>query len=187
MQIAALAVSYSDERAATLVFPTAGTGQPETQLRMFRLGYVFLRSKGSLARWNGRRFVHLSRPIGVQRGHSVAEFLRQQQVDVDDGTAEADALLAKLRLGRLDGVAVSQPHWRDLMEQSQWAETLEVAGPALMKRDYFLAFSPDFFKRAPNRARRIWQDLARLRESTEFRVAFARHLGLSTSDINASP
>ena len=56
-----------------------------------------------------------------------------------------------------------------------------------MRRDYFLTFSPGFFQGAPNRARRICNELANLREEAQFREGFARFLGPSTSDIGASP
>ncbi|MBD8525991.1 hypothetical protein [Pseudomarimonas arenosa] len=184
---AALAASHTAERGEGLRFPLDEQGLPDHRLRMYRLGYLFLRPKDAVARWNGRSFMAVERPIGVQRGHAIADYLRTLGVAVDDGTSDADALLAKLNYGRLDGIAVSQPHWRDLMAQPAWAEKLEPGGPALMQRDYFLAFSSPFVERDSERAQRIWTDIARWRESAEFRRAFAHFLGMSTSDLNASP
>ena len=88
---------------------------------MSNAGYVFLRPHGSAATWNGKRFNQLTKPIGVQRGYSVAEFLREQGVAVDDGNLQVEALLRKLVLGRVSGIAVSQPRWRDLKLRPQGA------------------------------------------------------------------
>lgn len=175
-----LAASHTPERAADLVFPLRADGQPDEARRMFALGYWLMRMPGSKVSWNGERFTGLAAgapPLGAQRGYSIAEFARQRGAAVDDGSPTAEAMMKKLELGRLSGVLVSQAHAKDLSADPQWAARLESAGPALLRKSYFLACSRRFAEGQPAQAQRLWTLLAQERESAGFKRLYQSQMG----------
>ncbi|MEH0166054.1 substrate-binding periplasmic protein [Roseateles microcysteis] len=175
-----LAASHTPERAAGLVFPLRADGQVDETRRMFALGYWLLRMPGSELSWDGQRFLGLGKaapPLGAQRGYSIAEFARQHGAVVDEGSPTAEAMMRKLALGRLSGVLVSQAHAHDLSRDPQWAGKLENAGPALLRKSYFLVYSKRFSKSHPAQAEQLWALLAQERESAAFKRLYRSQLG----------
>ncbi|WP_322404610.1 hypothetical protein [Massilia luteola] len=88
----AFAVSFSRERGALGVYPgtlghTRGAedrADPDKRMHVDR--YVLVRRKGGRVDWDGRHFANVDGRIGFQLGYSVGDFLRAQNVPVDEGS-----------------------------------------------------------------------------------------------------
>lgn len=176
-----VASSHSTAREG-LVFPRRSDGRVDEGRRMFRLGYVLIRLRGSEARWTGQRFEHLRAPLGVQLGYSIGDFAREHGAEVDPSNLSADAMLRKLVLGRISAMLVSQPHLRHLQSRPEWNQVLERNGPLLAQKAYYLAFSPRFARHHPRRVEHLWRDLRSERRSSEFQAVYRRHVGGGVRD-----
>jgi polar amino acid transport system substrate-binding protein len=68
--------------------------------------HVLVRRKGSRVDWDGKHFANVDGRIGFQLGYSVGDFLRAQNVPVDECSQQADELLQKLLAVRLVAAAL---------------------------------------------------------------------------------
>lgn len=73
---------------------------------MFEGGYVLVRRAGTRVSFDGGRIQDLSGPIGAEPSHSIALDLARAGYEVDDGSPGPEALLRKLKAGRLGAAAV---------------------------------------------------------------------------------
>jgi polar amino acid transport system substrate-binding protein len=90
----AFAVSFLPSRLEIGAYPTLPGGtQADPSKRMHIDSYVLVRRKGSRVEWDGKAIRNLDGAVGVQLGHSVAEFLRAQTVPVDEGIQRASELM----------------------------------------------------------------------------------------------
>lgn len=174
---AILGASFTPERALELVYPRDAQGQPDESRRLFSQGYRLLRRQGDALDSDGQRFLRLSGPIGVERGHSSASFARAGGADIDDNHPDVTAMLAKLRSGRLGGALVAEPQFASLRAQSGALDGLEAAPTVLQPRAYYLVFSMAFAQREPTLMARLWDEAVRQRETPHLRRETARQQG----------
>jgi polar amino acid transport system substrate-binding protein len=170
----AFAVSFSRERLALGAYPGGLTPDPERRTHVDR--YLLIRRKGSRVDWNGKTFQHLDGRIGFQLGYSVGDFLRAQGVQVDEGSQRSDELLQKLVSGRIDAAALGGGDTLRLV-RGPLAKELEVLPLPLIEKPYFLMFSHTFVAQQPQRAERIWNTIAEVRNSPAYRKR-ERELGV---------
>ncbi len=184
---AVLVGSHSPERAKTLAYPLRADGSLDASKRMFNLGFVLVRRTGTPVSWNGERFLNLDGPIGVQRGYSVIEFLRERQLAFDDGITAVQIGLQKLLLGRVAGLLVN-PFNLELDElPSELKGKIEVAGPLIQAKPYFLILSRAYAQANPEFARRLWAAVEQARGTPEFKRSYARRLDGLQDGLNLSP
>lgn len=182
-----LAGSFSAERARSLHYPLKPDGTPDASLRMFNLGFVLMRRSGHPIEWDGERFLHADGPIGVQRGYSVAEFLRERKIPVDDGNLTVQGTLNKLIHGRVAGALVN-PFNADMdTARLEGAERLEMVGPLIQKKPYFLIFSRQLGEDQPALCQEIWRAVEQARGSAEFRRLYELQLAQARSGLVLSP
>lgn len=157
------AISHSGEREPLWVYPP---GEPDrARFRMFRDGYVLLRRRGDAVAVSGSRVVGLDGRIGAQPGYSVISDLRQQGLDIDDGTPEPARIVRKLLEGRLGAAALGMNAWRDLQAQDQPAlDGVEALAEPLVEKDYFLVVSHRRHALSPRATRALWEAIASQRD-----------------------
>ena len=176
---AILGASFTPERALDLIYPRDAQARPDESRRLFAQGYRLLRRRGDALDTDGQRFMHLVGPIGVERGHSSASFVRGAGADTDDNHPDVLAMLAKLRSGRLGGVLVAEPQYASLRRQPGALDGLEATPSVLQPRGYYLVFSAPFAKREPILVERLWNEAARQRDTPRIREATAQQQGSS--------
>jgi polar amino acid transport system substrate-binding protein len=166
----AFAVSFSREREALGVYPGVhgNDGQADPDKRMHVDRYVLVRRKGGRVDWDGRRFANVDGRIGFQLGYSVGDFLRAQNVPVDEGSQQADELLEKLLAGRLAAAALGGGDAVRLM-RTPYAKDIEVLPVPLIEKPYYLILSHAFVAQHPDLAARIWKTFEQVRTSPAYR------------------
>jgi polar amino acid transport system substrate-binding protein len=162
----AFAVSFAEDRRAIGVYPGGAVPDPARRMHVDR--YLLLRRKGSQLDWDGKQFRHLDGAIGAQLGYSVADFLRRQHVQVDEGSQRASELAQKLIAGRLGGAAVGGGDAVVLMN-GPLAPQLEVVPTPLVEKPYYLILSHALVKANPQLAARLWQAVEEVRTSARYR------------------
>ncbi len=172
-----LAASFSAERAVGLAFPTTAAGTPDTNRRMFNIGYVLLRRKGSGINWDGQQFDGSSsragQAIGAERGFSIVRFARERGGVVEDRFPRFDAMIESLKLGRIGAVLVDQEGGSVLLADPGFARGHEIAGPPMPYKAYYLPLSRAFAEAHPDLAQRIWGAIAKVRETPEFKTRYS--------------
>ena len=166
----AFAVSFSRERLALGTYPGVhgDQGQADPDKRMHVDRYVLLRRKGTRVDWDGKRFANVDGRIGFQLGYSVGDFLRAQNVPVDEGSQQADELVQKLLAGRVVAAALGGGDAVRLM-RTAYAKDIEVLPAALVEKPYYLLLSHAFVAQHPDLAERIWKTIEDVRTSPAYR------------------
>ena len=166
---AAFKASYSAERAAEgAVYPMVGE-RLDVDKRLLTDQYSLFRRKGAAVEWDGKRLI-ADGIVGAQTGFSVVAQLRGLGASVDDGTRQASASLQKLLRGRVVAVALQTQEGDTLVTRNpEFAASIERMQPVLVEKPYFLVFSRSFFAEHEAHARLIWNTIARVRESTQYK------------------
>lgn len=164
----AFAVSYLASRLDTGAYPTLPGGGADPSKRMHVDSYVLVRRKGSRVDWDGKAIRHLDGAVGVQLGYSVAEFLRAQNVPVDEGSQRASELMQKLLAGRLAAAAIGGGDATMLLA-TPMAEKLEILPRPLIEKPYYLILSRALVAARPELANRIWKAVEEARNSAAYR------------------
>lgn len=166
----AFAVSFSRERLALGAYPgvhgDAGRADPDQRMHVDR--YVLVRRKGSRVDWDGKHFANVDGRIGFQLGYSVGDFLRAQNVPVDEGSQQADELVQKLLAGRVAAAALGGGDAVRVM-RTPVAQQIEVLPVPLVEKPYYLILSHAFVAQYPEQAARIWKTIEEVRTSPAYR------------------
>lgn len=167
----AFKASFQPERLKIGRYPMRGD-QVDPERAMLEESYHLYRRKGSAVSWDGRRITQPEGAVGAQAGFSVVAWLRQLDVPTEASVKAPDSILTMLQRGRL-GAAALQTSQGDyaLSRTPQFAAHLERHGPPLVSKPYYLLLSHAFVKRFPQLAERIWDGVAAVRESAEYRRA----------------
>jgi polar amino acid transport system substrate-binding protein len=178
---AVLAASYTPARAIGLAYPLDAQGKPDADRRMFSIGYALLRRKGSGVVWDGQRFSGSSpragQAIGAERGYSIVLFARDRGAVVEDRYPSFGPLVDSLRLRRIAAVLINQEGAAQLLADPAWAFDHELGGPPLQTKAYYMPLSRAFADAHPALAQRLWDAVAKPRETPAFR----QHFSLSMS------
>jgi polar amino acid transport system substrate-binding protein len=166
----AFAVSFSRERLALGAYPGVhgdpGRADPDERMHVDR--YVLVRRKGSRVDWDGKHFANLDGRVGIQLGYSVGDFLRAQNVAVDEGSQQADELVQKLLAGRVAAAALGGGDAVRVM-RTPVAQQIEVLPVPLIEKPYYLILSHAFVAQQPEQAARIWKTIEEVRTSPAYR------------------
>ena len=166
----AFAVSFSRERLDVGAYPGVhgddGRADPDKRMHVDR--YVLVRRKGSRVDWDGNHFANVDGRIGFQLGYSVGDFLRAQNVPVDEGSQQADELVQKLLAGRVAAAALGGGDAVRVM-RTPVAQQIEVLPTPLVEKPYYLILSHAFVAQQPELAARIWKAIEEVRTSPAYR------------------
>jgi polar amino acid transport system substrate-binding protein len=113
--------------------------------------------------------------------------LKDKQVPYDDGNASVQAGLQKLALGRVSGLLVNPFNLGHDEVVLPRGERVEVAGPLILSKPYFLILSRAFQDANPGLARKLWAAVEQARQSAEFRRLYARQLDALQEGLALQP
>lgn len=169
-QDAALGMSYRSDRLQFAVYPWRDNAPDET-LRMRRESYSFYALQQRPPAWDGRRlWVEGEVVVGAQSGYSIVEQLKAMGLKVDEGTRSVDANLEKLLKRRVQAVALLTGEGDEaLRRDTRWARQVQRLDPPLVEKSYFLVFSHGFYGANETLAKRLWAELALVRDSAAFK------------------
>ena len=168
--------SWVAERERFAAYPMKD-GRPDASRSIFAQSYHLYARKGARLEWNGRRLA-VDGPVGTTRGYSVARWLQERGVRVEEEN-DLPSSLRKVLAGRLEAyaelenmagavIARHRDEMRDLVK-------LE---PALRTVPYYLMLSKGFVAREPALAERIWNAIGEAMGSPEYR-ALERKYGVA--------
>jgi polar amino acid transport system substrate-binding protein len=167
----AFAASFKPDRLELGVYPGGGD-KPDASKMMMMDGYTLYKVKGSAVTFDGKTIANLKdAAVGAQAGYSVVDLLKGMGVRVDDGTRSADDTLRKLIAGRVGAAALLTLEGDESIKQAEFAGKVEKVSPPLVEKPYYLMFSKQFYARYKDAANEIWDQVAVVRESPEFKKA----------------
>jgi polar amino acid transport system substrate-binding protein len=153
--------SYKEERLALGVYPTVG-GKVDSSRRITTLTYALYRAKGGAITWDGTRLGGLEGPVGIQAGYSVKEDLTRMGIATEEA---ADTIInfKKLTSKRIRAVAQLEVTADTLLARGDFP-SIEKLSPPLVKKDYFVMFSHQYYDAKRELAEKLWAKVAELRE-----------------------
>jgi polar amino acid transport system substrate-binding protein len=177
----AVGASFLPERQAIGVYPTAAEGQPDANRRLTMNGYHLFVPKDSPLGWDGQHFSNLTGPIATIIGYSIIDQLKAAGATVYPTSAGADQTLALFRLvlgGHAAGAAmISAGGDAVLANHPEIASQLVKYPVPLVQKPYYLIFSHQFYDANRTLAEQIWNSLAQLRDSAEYKAALDGPVG----------
>jgi len=164
----ALLASYSKNREEWISYPKKN-GQIDVSRKMLNLTYVLYKWRDSPLQWDGKKITNITRRIGAGRGSSIVKFLKKLQIRVDKVNSDS-ANMEKLLLHRIDGVATFDFIGDALLENNpERYKNIVKVFPPLISKLYYLPLSFPFVEKNPELAEKIWDTVAELGKSVEFK------------------
>ncbi|MEQ9335062.1 transporter substrate-binding domain-containing protein [Thalassobaculum sp.] len=162
--------SYVAEREAIGAYPKTASGEPDARRAIFTQSYVLFVTKDSGVTWDGATLGGLGgRPVGATAGYSVVRDLERSGVAVQPGRVPA-LNLAKLLEGRIAAYAELEGLADQIIRQdAELFRQVVKLQPPLITKPYYLMLSRPFVARDPALAEAVWDALAEVRASEEFR------------------
>lgn len=165
------------DRRAIGVFPTDAQGQLQTEQALFQdRANVFLLA-GSLATWNGLELHNPREIVIAQRGYRVADLLRERGSKVLDNVKVAEEAFRAMLAGVAD-VAVLQGSDAQLLahHDPRFADKILEARQPFVVFHFYLMIGKKSFEADPKRIQAIWQGIAQVRQSVDYRKVEAAEL-----------
>lgn len=169
----AFAASFKADRLEMGNYPMKAGKVDDSRMLMLN-SYSLYRAKGSTAlQWDGTKLAAAG-SIGAQSGYSIIDQLKTLGARVDDGTKSADDNLKKLLLGRVDAVALlTQEGDNSVAKNPDFAAKIEKVSPPLVEKAYFIMLSKQFTAKYGAFAEEIWNTIAEVRESADYKAKVA--------------
>lgn len=159
---ATLALSYSKERTATMVYPTKN-GAPDASLALWTLSYDFYVKQGSTLKWDGKQFNRKPSGVGANAGYSIIKDLADMGIVAEAAQGDINNL-GKLASNRIEVYAGQALFVDQLREQAAFKE-IEKLSPPIVRKEYFLVFSNGFYASAADTAHKLWKQIEEVKKS----------------------
>ncbi|MBF0227208.1 MAG: transporter substrate-binding domain-containing protein [Desulfobacterales bacterium] len=161
--------SFKPERKEIGVYPTKKNGEIDTNRKTRDTAYYLYKNKNSNVEWNGKDFINLNGSIGAPIGWAVVSDLKNKGVNVTEIVLSSESLNMVLK-NRLAGIACLSTVLDFYIEQEplKYKDIVKVY-PALSEKPYYLMFSHQFFHKNPELAEQIWDTIAEIQNSEEFK------------------
>lgn len=123
--------------------------------------------------WDGRSFQGVRHGIGAPLGYAVGEYLQSLGVLANESLAPATALKL-VAAGRLDGYVLESELGLALIAREGLQGRLAQLPLPLVRADWYLPLSHQFYAAHPERAERLWQAIGEQRQqrSAELRERY---------------
>ncbi len=166
--------SFKPERMKLGGYPMKN-GMPDSSRKTRDNAYYLYKLKASPLSWDGRRITHLDGSIGVPVGWAIASDLKAIGVMVSDIRLPASSMRMLLH-NRFAGLAllgtVADAYLREKPEEYS---TIVRLSPPLKSKAYYLMLSHQFIDRQPEMAEKIWNTIAEVQQTEEYRKVTARY------------
>ena len=166
--------SYQKKRTAFGAYPIKD-GRPDVSRSMYTSSYMIYRRVGSKVTWDGKMFTNLKKPVGAQPSYAVIEDLERLGVPIEQVTG-TDLNLIKLVGDRIDAYAeVDSIADARLASMPDLADKIEKLPKPIRVKPYFLMFSKAYYEKNTELVERIWDAIAKVRTSAEFKAIEKRY------------
>ena len=160
---AALIFSYSDDRAKYAVYPMK-KGNPDSNRKIYNVGYAVYKQKNSPLEWDGKQFLNLKGTIGSILGWSVNEELSKMGLKVEEVKTHTQNL-EKLKLGRVDAVVGPEEVIDYLIIINEYKNIEKMQKP-FSEKPYFVIFNKKFKERNSEIIEKFWDKIGEIRDKT---------------------
>jgi polar amino acid transport system substrate-binding protein len=138
--------------------------------RIANTTYSFYVPKGTTIPWDGKTLGVLNGPVGAPAGYSIVEDLKKLGAKVEESPATLNDF-QKLNAGRLAAVAALEGAGDfELRKHPELAKTIEKFKPPIKTKPYYVMVSHQFNAKNPGLAQKIWDEIAKIRDSKEMTV-----------------
>jgi len=136
---------------------------------------VIVRPDSSL-QWDGRSFQGINHGIGAPLGYAVSQYLKSMGVLANESLAPATALKLVVA-GRLDGYVLESELGLALIKREGLQGQLVLLPTPVVRADWYLPLSHQFYAAHPERAERLWQAIGEQRQqrAEELRKRYLSH------------
>ncbi|MEO4048273.1 hypothetical protein AAFN46_14460 [Pseudomonas sp. CAU 1711] len=131
--------------------------------RLWQVEYLIMVPPDSRLQWDGQRFGGVVHGVGAPLGYATSQRLRELGVLAQESLAQATALRLVLA-GRLDGYVLEREIGLALIDEMGLRGRLVPLPLPLMRTDWYLPLSHQFYAANPELAERFWQAIAEQRE-----------------------
>jgi polar amino acid transport system substrate-binding protein len=159
---ATLALSYSKERTATMVYPMKNNS-PDASLALWTLSYDFYVKHGSTLTWDGKSFNRTPTRVGANAGYSIVKDLADLGIATEVAQGDVNNL-GKLASNRIEVYAGQSLFVDQLREQAAFKD-IEKLSPPIIRKDYFLVFSQGFYASSGETAHKLWKHIEEAKKS----------------------
>ena len=160
---AALIFSYSDDRAKYAVYPMK-KGNPDSNRKIYNVGYAVYEQKNSPLQWDGKQFLNLKGAIGSILGWSVNEELSKMGLKVEEVKTHKQNL-DKLKLGRIDAVVGPEEVIDHLITMNEY-KNIEKTPKPFSEKPYFVIFNKKFKEKNSEIIEKLWDKIGEIRDKT---------------------
>lgn len=156
--------NHKEEREAFGHYPMIND-KVDTSLVVASSKYCLFTHTDSKLTWSGEHFSQQpDKPIAVPQGYSVMSFLNHHNIPLVT-TNSTRAGLALLANGRAEGAVTFCETGKQVLRQFHPDSTdIRAQQPELLQSNAYLIFSRQFFQQHPDLVKKIWTEIAQIRE-----------------------
>jgi hypothetical protein len=157
-----LPVEERTELPPDIVLPRERSGAPDRSRAVHTSIIVLVRSADALPADTVTPRYFQDRVLGVTLGAPYADALREAGIRVDDGARDVDRNIAKLKLGRIDGVALSvgAPADMDPVIAERYGKEVARLRMPLFSSNIWLATNPAYYAAHRDQVEAVWTWMA---------------------------
>ena len=166
--------SYKEERELLGNYPMKGDKLDRSRA-LTTMSYNLYKLKDSNIYWDGEILNTQNRPIGAVLGYSIVGDLKKMGVAVDEGKAAVNNLM-KVSLGRIPATCELSTEADKILNEKddQFKDIIKVEPPIKVK-PYYLMLSHKFVLNNPELAEKIWDEIAKVRNSSFYKELKKRY------------
>ncbi|WP_135077511.1 transporter substrate-binding domain-containing protein [Terasakiella sp. SH-1] len=171
--------SYKKKRTTFAQYPLRYDGGPDASRALMVQRYMLYIKRGKQKfNWNGNvlDFHSPLKKVGIKTGYSIATDLQKLGATVEEAT-NSEKNISKLIVERLIAYADLEnmvDHY--LARNPEKAQQVEKVEPPLRTKPYYLIFSQEFYRRYPDFAENFWDEIARFKQTDEYRSLQEKYL-----------
>ena len=175
--------SFKEKRKAFVAYPILdGEDSPRTQYSISKRAYYLYRLTGQTTHWNGHQImgdVEGELTIAAIRGGSITQDIKSLGIQLKE--VSNDLQLIKLLLTNRVHAFVALENMLDpKIDNLSFKERAQIEKTVLpmVRKDYYIAFSNDFYKKYPDVAWVIWNTIKQIKEDGELEKIFKKYAQL---------
>ncbi len=166
--------SFKEERTKLGVYPMK-EGKPDTSRAVLVQNYVFYKKKGSPFTWDGKAAANQKKAVGASAGYSIIDDLKKMGIPVEKAKTH-EINFTKLMGDRIDAVADLENMADIYLERDRtWGDNIVKLAPPIKSKAYYLLLSQGFYQKHKDIAERIWNALATINGSEEFKALLQKY------------
>ncbi len=158
-----LAATYIKANLSSYVYPLK-RGEIDNARAVVTASIAVYRKRGVNAGWDGKQFSKLHSKVLIPFGvFLLEERLSDLKVEFDNGARSNAANFDKLLAGRGELAVMNRNDGRQLLEDPRFAGKIEALPINFSEEAFFLVLSRAFYRKAPQQAETIWNEIGKLR------------------------